>query len=60
MSKSLPSLVRVAIGLMRADSKTSIEHQDTTICPWYKQAAVVGRWLETRVALLDALVDVDE
>lgn len=60
LSKSLPSLVRVAIGLMRTDGKTRIEHQNTTICPWYEQTAIVGRRLETRVALLDAFVDVDE
>lgn len=60
LSEPLPPLVGVAVGLMCADSKTGIKHQNTTIRPWYKQTTIVRWRLEARVALLNTLIDVDE
>ena len=50
----------MAISLVCFYGQTGIEHENTTICPWSEEAALIRRRLERWIVLLDGFVDVYE
>lgn len=49
LCKALPSPIRVAVCLVRADGETSVQEEDASIGPGGEEAAVFGGRLEARV-----------
>lgn len=60
LGEFLPSLVGVAIGLMRADGEASVEHENAAICPRHQETPIVRRRFEVGVAFLNSLVNIDK
>lgn len=57
----LPTLICMAVGLVRSHRETRIQEQYTTVCPGGEQAPLFGRRFEAvRVFYLEKLVDVRE
>jgi hypothetical protein len=60
LREALPAFPRMAVRLMGANSQTSIQQQDSAVCPGRQQTAVLGRRLEIRIVLFQGDVDVFE
>lgn len=60
LRKPLPSMVRVAVRLVRTDRETGIQHEDAAIGPGGEEAAVSGGRGEVGVVFFDGRVDVFE
>jgi|SRR5271154_4395717 len=60
LRKTLPTLALVAIRLVCADRKASVEHQDTLLSPGGQQATVIRWWSEGWVVVLQSGVHVFE
>lgn len=56
----LPPLIVVRTGLVCTNSKASVQQQDATVCPWREKTAILRRFFERRIVILQAFVDVDE
>ena len=54
----LPPVIRMAICLVRAHRETGVEKEDSAVCPWGEEAAVLGRRGESRVVVFEGYVNV--
>jgi hypothetical protein len=58
LREGFPAPISVRIGLVSTHSQTGIEEEHTTISPWSKQSAPVGRWCEVGIIVGDGFIDI--